>query len=114
MHAVLCSEQAPWQARAVTFAAAVTSLGNCMATRRSLAGGNLWRAAAAAFNTVVAAGLPAVNMAYVKRDVEAPQDAWPALTQAFSALLLDSLQQPVSAAEESEVGRTLTSYLSGG
>ena len=111
---MLCSEQAPWQARAVTFAAAVTSLGDCMATRRSLAGGNLWRAAAAAFNTVAAAGLPAVNMAYVNRDVEAPQDAWPALTQAFSALLLDNLQQPVSAAEESEVGLTLTSYVSVG
>ena len=71
--------------------------------RHSLPGCNLWRAAAAAFNAVVAAGLPAVNIAYVNRETPAPQDAWPALAEAFSALLLGPQSQPVSAGDESTV-----------
>ena len=100
-------DQAPWQARAATFAAAVTSLGECMGTRHSAAAGNLWRAAAVAFNAVVAAGLPAVNIAYVNKEVEAPQDAWPALAQAFSTALLGGQPQQASAADESMVSRVV-------
>jgi len=103
----LCRDQAPWQAQAATFAAAVTSLGNCMATQHSPAAGNLWRTAAVAFNALAASGLPAVNIAYVSREATAPCEAWPALTQAFSALLLGNQSQPVSAADESKVCRHL-------
>ena len=39
---------------------------------------------------VVAAGLPAVNIAYVNADGEPPRDAWPALAHAFSIFLLGS------------------------
>lgn len=100
-----CRDQAPWQARAATFAAAVRALGDCMATRHSAAARGLWRAAAAAFNAVVAAGLPAVNIAYVNRgDRELPHEAWPALTCAFSTLLLGYQPQHASATEESKVG----------
>ena len=98
-----CRDQAPWQARAVTFAGVVASLGECMAVRRSLPASSLWRTAAGAFNAVVAAGLPAVNIAYVNRETLAPQDAWPALTEAFSALLLGAEPQTVSAADEGKV-----------
>lgn len=96
-------DQAPWQARAATFAAVVSSLGECMAVRHCLPACNLWRMAAAAFNTVVAAGLPAVNMSYVYRETPAPQDAWPALAEAFSALLLGPQSQPGPADHESKV-----------
>ena len=37
---------------------------------------------------VVAAGLPAVNIAYVNAESEPPEDAWPALENAFSMFLL--------------------------
>ncbi len=79
-----------------------------MAVRYSLPASNLWRTAAVAFNAVVAAGLPAVNIAYVNRDTPAPQDAWSALTDAFSALLLGPQSQPVSAADESKVRAGIT------
>ena len=77
--------------------------------RHSHAAGNLWRAAAVAFNAVVAAGLPAVNIAYVNKEVEAPQAAWPALAQAFSMALLGGQSQHASAADESMVSRILFS-----
>ena len=73
--------------------------------RHSDAASNLWRAAAVAFNAVIAAGLPAVNIAYVNKEVEAPQDAWPALAQAFSTALLGSHSHQVSAADDSMVSR---------
>lgn len=79
-----------------------------MAVRHSLPASNLWRTAAVAFNTVVAAGLPAVNIAYVNRETPAPQDAWSALTDAFSALLLGPQSQPVSIADESKVSAGTT------
>lgn len=47
-----CRDQAPWQARAATFAAVVSALGRCMAMRYSRPAENLWRAAAEAFNAV--------------------------------------------------------------
>ena len=71
------------------------------------AASNLWRAAAVAFNAVIAAGLPAVNIAYVNKEVEAPQDAWPALAQAFSTALLGGRLQQASATDESMVSRAL-------
>ena len=73
-----------------------------MAVRHALAASNLWRVSAAAFNAVVAAGLPAVNIAYVNRETPAPHDAWPALTEAFSALLLGVPPQPVQAADAAD------------
>ena len=108
--AALHRDQAPWQARAATFASAVTSLGECMGMRYNHAAGDLWRAAAVAFNAVVAAGLPAVNIAYVNKEVEAPQDALPALAQAFSTALLGGHSQQASAADESVVSRVLCFY----
>lgn len=66
----------------------VAGLGSCMVARYSLPGENLWRAAAEAFNCVVAAGLPAVNIAYVNADGDPPEDAWPSLAAAFRAFLL--------------------------
>ena len=109
-------DQAPWQARAATFAGVVSSLGECMAVRYSLPASSLWRTAAGAFNVVVAAGLPAVNIAYVNRETPAPQHVWPALAEAFGALLLVPDLQAVSAADESKVragmsGRLHLQYL---
>ena len=49
------------------FAAVVSSLGACMAVRYTAYAQNLWRVAANAFNSVVAAGLPAVNIACVQQ-----------------------------------------------
>lgn len=63
----VCRDHAPWQAKATTFAAVVSSLAQCMAMRYTAYTQNLWRVAAAAFNAVVAAGLPAVNIAYVNQ-----------------------------------------------
>ena len=37
---------------------------------------------------VVAAGLPAVNIAYVNAEAEPPEAAWPALQRAFAVFLL--------------------------
>ena len=56
-------DQAPWQARAATFAPVISALGGCMALRYSCPAEHLWRAAAEAFNAVRAAascfrGLP--------------------------------------------------------
>ena len=77
--------------------------------RHSHTASNLWRAAAVAFNAVVAAGLPAVNIAHVNKEVEAPQDAWPALAQAFSTALLGGHSQQASPADESMVSRVFFS-----
>lgn len=38
-----CRDQAPWQARAATFAAVVDTLGQCMATRYTAFAQDLWR-----------------------------------------------------------------------
>ncbi|BDA41918.1 Protein MON2 homolog [Coccomyxa sp. Obi] len=88
--AQLYRDQAPWQARADTFAQVVAGLGACMVTRFSCPEENLWRAAAEAFNCVVAAGLPAVNIAYVNAEEDPPEQAWPSLAASFSAFLLGS------------------------
>lgn len=48
----LCRDQAPWQARAATFAPVVSALGSCMAIRYSCPAEPLWRTAAEAFNSV--------------------------------------------------------------
>lgn len=61
-----------------------------MVTRFSCPEENLWRAAAEAFNCVVAAGLPAVNIAYVNAEEDPPEQAWPSLAASFSAFLLGS------------------------
>lgn len=53
--------QAPWQARAASFAAVASALGACMATRYRLFHEALWREAAAVWPSVLAAGLPAVR-----------------------------------------------------
>lgn len=83
-------DQAPWQARAATFAAVVTKLGDCAAMRFSCPEANLWRAAAEALNCIIASGLPAVNIAYVNAEGDPPEDAWPALATAFARFLLGS------------------------
>jgi hypothetical protein len=87
---LLGRDQAPWQARAQTFAAVAAALGDCMATRFACPETGLWRAAAEAFNSIVASGLPAVNIAYVNGDGEPPDAAWPALAGAFRKFLLGS------------------------
>lgn len=61
-----------------------------MVTRFSCPSENLWRAAAEAFNCVVAAGLPAVNIAYINAEEDPPEQAWPSLAATFSAFLLGS------------------------
>jgi hypothetical protein len=47
---------------------------------------------------VVAAGLPAVNIAYVNAEGEPPTEAWPALVRAFSIFLLGSPSAEAAAA----------------
>ncbi|KAK9834027.1 hypothetical protein WJX81_004391 [Elliptochloris bilobata] len=84
---------APWQVRAAGFGAVAAALGACMATRHRLYHEQLWRAAAAAWPAVVAAGLPAVHLAYAEAgggDPGAPAEAWAAMARAFEAFLLGS------------------------
>ena len=78
-----CREQVPWQQRAANMAALVTGVGECMATRFTVFGENLWRVAVAAFNAIVAIGLPAVNIACVNDDRPPEPKVWTALAQAF-------------------------------
>ena len=72
-----------------------------MATRYALYADNLWRAAAAAFNTVVASGLPALSLASIGSEAaeasaghsmrstrQASIEPWPALAIAFEAFLV--------------------------
>ena len=78
-----CREQVPWQQRAANMAALVTGVGECMATRFTVFGENLWRVAVVAFNAIVAIGLPAVNIACVNDDQPPEPKVWTALAQAF-------------------------------
>jgi len=73
----------PWQQRAANMAALVLGLGECMATRYTVFGENLWRVAVAAFNAVVETGLPAVNISYVNDDQPPGPEVWTALAHTF-------------------------------
>ena len=74
------------QIRAAVFVQLVDMVGRCMATRHVVPRQNLWRTAAAAFNAVVVAGLPAVNMAHV--DGLSTDQAWDTLATALEVFLL--------------------------
>lgn len=85
----LCRESAPWQARASMFCPTVTVLGKCMATRYTAYSENLWRAAAAVFNSIVNLGLPAVNKAYFNpQDLTPPTSSWTCLAEVLEWFLL--------------------------
>ena len=73
----------PWQERASCLAVIADGLGRCMASRYTAYSQDLWRVAAAAFNTIVVAGLPAVNIVYANGDVPPPPETWAALAHAF-------------------------------
>ncbi|KAK9868608.1 hypothetical protein WJX84_001848 [Apatococcus fuscideae] len=90
----LYRDHAPWQAKATTFAAVISSLGQCMALRYTAYAQDLWRVAAGAFNAVIAAGLPAVNIAFVNQETSMPEEAWPSLAEAYRLFLLGSGEQP--------------------
>lgn len=74
------------QIRSAVFAPLVDVLGRCMATRHVLPQDDLWRTAAAAFNAVVVAGLPAINIAHVSG--QPIGGAWEALATALEVFLL--------------------------
>lgn len=73
------------------FPAVLSSLAACLATRYTAFQEGLWRAAAPAFTTVVSAGLPAINIAYINGDELPPDDCWSALAESFEIFLLGSL-----------------------
>jgi hypothetical protein len=64
-------------------AALVAGLGECMATRYTVFGQNLWRVAVSSFNAVVETGLPAVNISYVNDDQPPGPEVWTALAHTF-------------------------------
>lgn len=84
----LYKDSAPWEARARTFCPLITVLGKCMATRYTAYSENLWRAAAAVFNSIVNCGLPAVNISYTDQGQEPPRAAWQCLAEVFEWFLL--------------------------
>jgi hypothetical protein len=87
------------------FPAVVTSLAACMATRYTLYNEGLWRAAVPAFTTVVSAGLPAINIAYINGDELPPGDCWTALAEAFETFLLGSGAEAPEAPEDADAPR---------
>ena len=66
----------------------VEMLGRCMATRHVVVHQNLWRTAATAFNAVLVAGMPAINMSHV--DGLPTAQAWETLATALEVFLLAS------------------------
>lgn len=80
---LMCRELLPWQQRAANLAMLVSSVGECMATRYTAPSVGLWRTGASAFNAIVAAGLPAVNIACVNEEQPPGPEVWDALAIAF-------------------------------
>lgn len=62
-----------------------------MATRYTAYSENLWRAAAAVFNSIINSGLPAVNKTYFNpEDLSPPTTSWSALAEVLEWFLLGS------------------------
>lgn len=73
--------------RGIVFNDIVASITRCMVTIHACEDQSLWRPAVHAFNTIVAAGLPAVNTAYASRELP-PTSPWEVLVGCFEAFLL--------------------------
>ena len=73
-------------------------LGRCMATRHVVVHQNLWRTAATAFNAVLVAGMPAINMSHV--DGLPTAQAWETLATALEVFLLASREPALPAPQE--------------
>ncbi|CAD7699922.1 unnamed protein product [Ostreobium quekettii] len=80
-------EQAPYPIRVALFNPVVAALARCMVSRYVSFEKGLWSKAAAAFNTVVTAGLPAINIASSGGGT-VQQSPWEVLAAAFEAFLL--------------------------
>eukprot|EP00884_Botryococcus_braunii_P011070 jgi/Botrbrau1/19965/Bobra.0059s0081.1 len=95
----------PGRRGAGMFPAVITSLSGCMATRYTSFQEGLWRAAVPAFTTVVSAGLPAINIAYINGDELPPDHCWSALAEAFEIFLLGSHLEAAEAAADPDAPR---------
>lgn len=97
-HHIVTSELRCWQVRAAVFVPLVEMLGRCMATRHIVLQQNLWRTAATAFNAVLVAGMPAINMSHV--DGLPTAQAWETLATALEVFLLASTEPALPAPQE--------------
>lgn len=100
----LFRDQASAQVQSAIFAPLVEMLGRCMATRHVVPQDDLWRTAAAAFNSVVVAGLPAINIASARG--HPVDEAWDTLAAALEVFLLAETEgsRSVASAQHSLAG----------